>query len=364
MGHEVTVACSRPSSRAGLPSPDVPYRLESYRLLDLPAGLHEASYFAPLRLADRRRFRDFVRSESGTYDRVLVHGLLETIPRQFLLWFRGAPSRKLISLQYGISTADYSRILSAGSWLVHESVGRLLVSRMGTIVVFSSESESELRSYFGPMKGKNVVRETLGIDTAAFANEWASVAQQLPAGTSSLESRSIRPPFIFAIGRNNRMKGFDTLLESFGQLAKEFPSLSLVLAGERTPFTNNLESAIGKLDLQGRVLILGRISPWDRMALLTACTVFAIPSRKEGFGLNAVHARILSKPTVATATGAHVQILGNDGPFWIVPPGDVPALTEALRDAVNRGLATPGIDASQLSRFDINTLAAELLKLG
>jgi len=110
-------------------------------------------------------------------------------------------------------------------------------------------------------------------------------------------------------------------------------------------------------------VILGRVSSWERMALLATSTAFVIPSRKEGFGLNAVHARILSKPTVATLTGAHAQILGAEAPYWLVESGDIPRMTEALRAALRRGPSNVAIDAKQLARFDIRSVAHELLSL-
>ena len=362
MGHEVTVVCSRPSSRAGDPPAGAPYRVECFRLFDLPPSLYEASYFAPMRGGDRRRFHDFIRREAPSYDRIIVQGLLETVPRSFLLRCRSVPPDRLISLQYGISTAEYSRVLGVASRWLHKTLGRWLVSRLRTVVVFSSGSVPELREYFGALTGTNVVQRTLGIDTVAFGKEWASVAPPSFAMAPWLEGRSIRPPFIFAIGRNNRAKGFDLLVKSFIPLAKEFPSLSLVLAGERTPLTQELESSVHAAGLDSRVRILGRIPSQDHMALLAACTVFAIPSRKEGFGLNAVHAKILGRPTVATSTGAHVEILGNERPFWIVPPGDVPRLTDALREALHTTPTPLSADPRQLARFDIRVLAEELLR--
>jgi len=363
LGHEVTVVCSRPTARAGAVPADTPYRVECYRLIDLPASLHEASYFAPMRWDDRRRFHELVRREGGEFDRVIVHGLLETVPRTFLSWSRGALTSKLVSLQYGISTAEYSRLLRTASRILHMTLGRRLVSRMRTIVVFSAESGSELREYFGTPKGATVVRRSLGIDAAAFASEWAAVAQPPSVLTQRLAGRGIRSPFVFAIGRNHRAKGFDILLEAFAPLAREFPDLTLVLAGERTPFTEELERSIVAHGLEHRVLLLGRVSSPDRMALLAACTVFAIPSRKEGFGLNAAHARILSKPTVATSTGAHIETLDGEGPFWIVPPGDAVRLREALREGLQRPSGVSTIDATQLARFDIQSVAEGLLRL-
>jgi len=359
MGHEVTVVCSRPASQSGKGALDVPYPIQVYQLLNLPAGLHEADYYAPMRPGERQRFLHFVQRESTNYDLVFVHGFLETIPRMFLLHYPRPAVHKMLSVQYGVAAAQFSRVFAAGSWLMYQSIGRLLVSRTEHIVVFSSEANSELREYFGTLKGTKVFELTLGIDSASFANEYTAFQERLPAAQAWLESRSIHSPFVFAIGRNHRAKGFDLLLESFGQLTKEFPSLSMVLAGERTPFTRELEHMIRSRGLQDKVVILGRVSSWERMALLATSTVFVIPSRKEGFGLNAVHARILSKPTVATLTGAHAQILGTEGPYWLVEPGDVPRMTEALHAALRRGpasvLRSPVSSSTRSARGDSKT---------
>lgn len=362
-GHEVTVVCSLPESRSSEPSLPADYRIEPYRLWDLPPALREASYLAPTLAGEGRRFRHFVTRESPTFDAVIVHGLLETLPRQFLLQYPRAQMRKVISVQYGILSADYHRLLHFGSRVAHVGLGKLLISRLENIVVFSSTTGSELHSYFGALEGKRVRRLVLGIDPTSFASDYASVTERPTEVARWLENRSIQRPFLFAIGRNDPAKGFDILLESFRQLAEQFPTLTLVLAGDRTQFTDVLERMIRTYGLQDRVTMLGRVSPWESMSLFATCQVFVIPSRKEGYGLNAVMARVLSKPTVATATGAHEEILGGHSGSRIVTPGDVPRLTEALRAALLGPSPPITLDPERLASFDIHALADQLLQL-
>ncbi len=363
-GHEVTVACSRPLSRSREVPPRGQVRVVVFDLWTLPARLYEARYFAPMTHSSHGRFLELVRETGRDFDLVVLHGLLETMPREFLRHRRPTDPARVVSLQYGIPSADQRRVLGAISRGLYRSYGRRLSRRTARVVLFSDETEREWHQYFGPGEGTTILRSGLGLDTAELARELAEVESQSSMVDAWLAARGVREPFALAIGRNDQAKGFDVAIEALRLLAPDRPALSLVLAGESTPFTAQLARQVREAGLGSSVVILGRVSGWERLALLSRCHAFLIPSRKEGYGLNAVLARSLSKPTVATRTGAHGEILAGDTRSRIVPPSDPRQLADALRSVMDAGPSPLIVDPVQLMRFDIRGVAAALVKVG
>lgn len=135
-------------------------------------------------------------------------------------------------------------------------------------------------------------------------------------------------PTAIAMGRLNRQKGFDLLLEAFAQAAPKGSPWRLVILGEGEE-RPALESQVAALGLTGRVHLLGRIdNPYD---LLRQAELFVMSSRYEGFPMSLLEAMACGLPVLCTdcSTGAR-EILtpGVDGE--LVPPEDAPALAAAL----------------------------------
>jgi glycosyltransferase involved in cell wall biosynthesis len=80
------------------------------------------------------------------------------------------------------------------------------------------------------------------------------------------------------------------------------------------------------------------VSDDERAALLRGATVFAYPSRYEGFGLPPLEAMLAGVPVLTTTAGALPEVVGDAA--LLVPPLDhdalVAGLIEILRDDTRR----------------------------
>lgn len=163
----------------------------------------------------------------------------------------------------------------------------------------------------------------LGVDTAAFA-------ARPPFGTPAPRTR------VGYVGRLEPHKGVDILLEAISRT----PGLTLVVAGAG-PEEDRLRARAQQPDLAGRVELVGSVDQRDLPDFYRGLGVLAVPSLTtsswlEQFGRVAVEAMACGVPVVASDSGALPDVVADAG--RLVPPGDAPALADALEE-VSRDLS-------------------------
>ena len=136
-------------------------------------------------------------------------------------------------------------------------------------------------------------------------------------------------PYVVAVGRLGFEKGFDQLVEAFGDVVlPRRPDLSLVIAGDG-PERDRLARLIASRGLGARVHLIGRRP--EVGALVAAARLLALPSRFEGFPNVVLEAMARRVPVVAFACPGGVTDVVVDGVSGVlVAEGDVQALGTAI----------------------------------
>jgi glycogen synthase len=146
---------------------------------------------------------------------------------------------------------------------------------------------------------------------------------------------------VLFVGRLEKRKGIDVLLECIPSLLSTFPDVVFTIVGDDTvpgddgvPFRTAFENSdAGNLDLD-RVTFAGVVEDLRREALYAGCDVFVAPSRSESFGLILLEAMMFGKPVVAGDNGGMRSIVIDGGNGYLVPPGDAAALHGALASLI------------------------------
>ena len=137
-----------------------------------------------------------------------------------------------------------------------------------------------------------------------------------------------REPVTFgAVGSLIPVKGHDTLIGAFSQIAEELPGSSLIIAGEGVE-RERLESQIARYGLAGRVSLLGRVD--DVPELLSQIDVFVHPSSTEGQPLAVLEAMAASKPIIGSDIPALAETLDGGEAGRLVSPSDEGLLASAM----------------------------------
>ena len=162
------------------------------------------------------------------------------------------------------------------------------------------------------------------------------------------------PAYILSVGRIERVKGLDRLIEAFAALRRERPELDarlLHVGGEiregavrigesyhPEDFASHAQGAeVARLETLARglgvansLIFLGA-KPQEALPLYySAADLFALPSRYESFGLTAIEAAACGLPTLAFDVGGVSQAVREGVSGYLIADGDINAYAEKM----------------------------------
>ena len=159
--------------------------------------------------------------------------------------------------------------------------------------------------------------------------------------TSTPPRRSSKKINVLFVGRLERRKGIDTLLEAIPELLAQHPQLHVTIAGQEMPhvgrnigFADEFRATYRKQRWLKRVHFVGEVSNKQLTKLYATSHIACFPSRYESFGLVAIEAMQNSLPVIATFGSGLEDIVQHQHDGLLVPPNDVAALSRAINTLV------------------------------
>jgi glycosyltransferase involved in cell wall biosynthesis len=234
-----------------------------------------------------------------------------------------------LAARLGAPWAGFPWVVAGLRVAEHEKRWHLLLDRLTASLVTGSVCVSQgvlrfSRDVAGLDPDRLIVIPN-GIDT----NRFASVAGLSRAEIKVPETAHLA----LFVGRLDIQKGLPSLLDAAQKLVDERPTWQLALAGDgprRTWLVGQINSQRG---FQGRVRWLG--SRDDIPALLKAADVLVLPSLWEGMPNVVLEAMAAARPVIGTAVEGIEDLVVPGQTGWLVPPGDVASLAQALLEAVD-----------------------------
>jgi len=139
---------------------------------------------------------------------------------------------------------------------------------------------------------------------------------------------------LLSVGAVVPRKGFDVLIAALATLT-DLP-WRLSIAGDRTRDRDaaaRLDADIASHALEERVAVLGAVSPQQLATLYAQADAFALASHFEGYGMAYAEALAHGLPVIGTHGGAIPDTVPPEAGV-LVPPGDIPSLSGALRRVI------------------------------
>lgn len=180
-------------------------------------------------------------------------------------------------------------------------------------------------------------------------------------------------PHLLFVGRFDRIKGADVLLDAFARVAEQHPTCRLTFVGPdggiRQPdgSTLHVADAVARLPalVRDRITILGRKSRDEINALRRQHPITLVTSRYETFGVALIEAMSAGSAVISSRVGGCAEVLQDGRTGFLVPSED----PQALADACLRLLADPELrlrlgaaaQADVAARFSSETIAREVV---
>lgn len=206
--------------------------------------------------------------------------------------------------------------------------------RRGDVVLSNSKALAEAMAQDFGADPERVGVLPLGIDADRFRPGdagWLRAELGLPESA----------PLLLYVGRLERRKGVEPMIEAFARVAGWFPEATLAMAGFSTDtgpkqqsLLTHLQGRLDALGLSERVRFLGHV-PYEQLpAYYAGADICLAPSLYEPFGMIYLEAMACGRPVVGTAAGGAVEILKHGENGLLVPPGEAEPLAVAIADLI------------------------------
>lgn len=135
---------------------------------------------------------------------------------------------------------------------------------------------------------------------------------------------------ILYLGRLDKIKGIDLLIDAFSDLLHVFKNIKLVIVGPDHGLMDSLKSKIVSLGINdGTVIFTGPLYGTDKLEAYIDSDIYVLPSIYETFPTTILEACACEKPVIVTEGCNIAQIINNHCGFVVEPNRN------ALKDAIS-----------------------------
>lgn len=188
------------------------------------------------------------------------------------------------------------------------------------------------------------------------------------------QKKGIAPNAVVAlvVARMDPAKGQDRAIAAVARLARRFPRLRLVLAGNGSfssargglglskseTWRHHLEETASSLGVSDRVIFTGHVSQHELDCLYERCAFTLLPSVNEGFGLVVVESWLHQKPVLVTDRAGVAELIKDGENGLMFDPDDSAALDRQLlrllrdRGRLRARLAENGVRTARRCSID------------
>ncbi|MEH2291193.1 glycosyltransferase family 4 protein [Nostoc sp.] len=170
------------------------------------------------------------------------------------------------------------------------------------------------------------------------------------------------------LGSMAKYKGYDQILYALVKVRSHLSNVHFILVGKGDDIPR-IKALITNLNLQDCVTITGFVPDKELCDHYNLCDVFALPSKKEGFGIVFLEALACGKPILAGNQDGSIDPLADGKLGCLVDPDNIEEIADNLvqilqGDCSNRVIYQPKyLQQKTIEAFDFSQFRASLAKL-
>lgn len=207
----------------------------------------------------------------------------------------------------------------------------------------ADQERDEIRSIF-PDAHVTVIPN--GIEYETFQHSNPLTAQEFT--TKFAHTTASTDKIIVSMGRLQKKKGFDILIDAFALLLEHYSDAKLFIAGADEGEEQNLRSQIERLGLEQKAFLVGAISGQDKIDFLANADLFVLPSHNENFGNVYLESLATGTPIVASLDTPWSEVESAGCGRWVAnTPNDT---AEAMFDILSRDRQQSRIASKNLAK--------------
>jgi glycosyltransferase involved in cell wall biosynthesis len=181
-----------------------------------------------------------------------------------------------------------------------------------------------------------------------------------PTSAHNWDREAAEPGHVVFIGRFDRLKGGDIVVDAFSLLAERIPSLKLTMAGpdggvmdesgRRWSFSEYVEARV-PAPHRRRIEFIGQVDHEALVKLRRRASVVISASRYETFGIAVLEAMAQGCPIVCPNVGGLPEIVEDGTSGLMFPVGDAAALASRIESIIKAPAVAAGLGATALQQY-------------
>jgi len=128
---------------------------------------------------------------------------------------------------------------------------------------------------------------------------------------------------------SEQYKGYDRILEALPIIRQTIPDIHYIIVGKGGD-RDRIEQIIQHHNLQNHVTLAGFVPDQDLCSYYNLCDLFAMPSKREGFGIVYLEALACGKPVLGGSLDGAVDALCHGEIGVLINPDNLPEIAEVI----------------------------------
>ena len=212
---------------------------------------------------------------------------------------------------------------------LHIDFEKSLVSKSAGVIYISDDIKQTFEHLYGYKINNRLKKVYLGINPAT--------------DVQSVGKKDKNKVVVFFVGRLERRKGIQNLLEGIPYILENSPNVEFRIAGRDDMIDEQLGNTFKNAFLKThkrkkwikRVIFLGEISNEQKEDEFASCDIFTSPSLYESFGIIFIEAMRYKKPVIGCRVGGMQEVIEEGKTGLLVEPGNTEQLKGALIELIN-----------------------------